>query len=90
MANFRATFTRVGCIHIPISPDSISKATGVPRTREEWFKDTKFDLKICDDYLNLENAGIKMTEGIPRTCLKDEFSKLLMVIQKYFICEGHF
>ena len=65
MANFRGTFTKVGCLHIPISPDSISKATGIPRTREEWFKATKFDLKICDDYLKPEHVGIKMTEGIP-------------------------
>jgi len=31
-----------------------------------------------------------MTMGIPRTCLKEHYSKLLMVIQKYFTCEGRF
>ena len=62
MANFRGTFTKVGCLHIPISPDSIFKATGVPRTGKEWFKATKFDLKFCDDYLKPEHVGIKMTE----------------------------
>ena len=73
VANFRGTFTKVGCLHIPISPDSISKATGILRTGEEWFKATKFDLKICDDYLKLKHAGIKMTEEIPRAVLKMKF-----------------
>ena len=82
MANFRGTYTKVGCLHIPISPDNISKETRIPRTGEEWFKATKFDLKICNDYLKPEHAGINMTEGIPRTCLRDEYSKFLIVIQK--------
>ena len=31
-----------------------------------------------------------MTLGIPKTCLKDNYSKMNMVIQKYFTCEGIF
>ena len=69
--NFKGTYTKVGCLHIPISPDRISKAIGIPIIGEEWFKATKFNLKICDEYLKPEHAGIKMTEEIPRTCLKD-------------------
>ena len=80
----------VGILHVPISPDSISQATGIPRTGEEWFKATKFDLKICDDYLKTGHVGINMTIGIPRTCLKYNYSNLLIVIQKYFTCEGRF
>ena len=73
-----------------ISPNSISQATGIPRIEEEWFKATKFYLRSCDDYLKPEHVGINMTIGIPRTCLRDNYSKLLIVIQKYFTCEGRF
>ena len=78
--NFKGKYKNFGCIHIPISPDSISKETRIPRTGEEWFKATKFNLKVCDDYLKPEHVGINMTEGIPITCLRDEYSKLLIVI----------
>lgn len=31
-----------------------------------------------------------MTMGIPKNFLKENYSKMLMVIQKYFTCEGRF
>ena len=68
--NFKGTSTKVGILHLTVSPDSISQATGIPRTGEEWFKATKFNLQICDDFLKPEHVGINTTVGIPRSCLK--------------------
>ena len=67
---------------MPVLSQSISQATGIPRMGEEWFKPTKFDLKSCDDYLKPKHVGINMTVGIPRTLIRDNYSKLLIIIQK--------
>lgn len=88
--NFKGTYTKVGILHFPVSPNRISQATRIPRTGEECFKAMNFNLKICDDLLKPENVGINMIIGIPRTFLKGNYSKLLMVIHKYFTCEGRF
>ena len=40
--------------------------------------------------MKAEYVGTDIVGGIPRTYLKEDYSKLLMIIQKYFTCEGRF
>ena len=37
-----------------------------------------------------ENSEIDLTNAIPRSYIKENYSKLLLIIQKYFICEGRY
>ena len=55
-----------------------------------WLEVQKFQLLNCDDFMKDEYRGFDMTVSIFRVFLKDHFSKFLMVIQKYFTCEGRF
>lgn len=82
--------TKVGLLNFAMSPNKITHATKIPCSVEMWFKVQKFQLLNCDEFLKEEYIGIYMTTIISGTFLKDNFSKLLMVIQKYFTCEGIF
>ena len=88
--NFVGYASKVGILSFTVSLETISQATEIPRSGEEWFKATKFKLKNIDDFLKQENVGVDITLGIPRSCLKENYLKLLLVIHKYFTCEGIF
>ena len=53
-------------------------------------REIRLELEKCDEFLKEEHIGIYMSLGIFGTCLKENYSKMLMVIQKYFTCEGRF
>ena len=78
--NFVGTASKVGVLSFVVSPKTISQATKIPRTGEEWFKATKFKLHNCYEFLKLEHIRVDMTSGIPRSFLKENYSKLLLVI----------
>ena len=73
-----------------MTPESISLATGIPRGGEEWFKGTKFTMQGCEEFLKQVHRGVDLTNGIPRSYMKENYAKLLMIIKKYFTCEGRF
>lgn len=77
-------------INFVVSPETISHATKIPMSREMSFKVQKIKLQKFDEFLKEEQKGIDITASIPKTFLKENFSKILMVIQKYFTCEGRF
>ena len=79
--NFVGTASKVGVLSFVVSPETISQAIDIPRMGEEWFKATKFKLQNCDEFMKLEHIGGDMTSGIRRSCLKENYSKLLLVIQ---------
>lgn len=88
--NFIGIDTKVGILSLNVSQDTISHATKIPRLGETWFKVNKFQLHNCDEFLKEEHQWIDMTVVITRTFLKENYSKLFMVIQKYFTYEGRF
>lgn len=87
---FFGTASKVGVLNFMVSPKTIAQEKKIPGTWEEWFKATKFKLQNCDEFPKTEYIGVYMTLGIPRSCIKENYSKLLQVIPKYFTCEGMF
>ena len=90
LVNFTCTNSKVGVLNFTLSPETISQATKIPREGEEWFKATKFKMQSCDEFVKLEHIGADMESGIPRSYMKENYSKLLFVIQYYFTYEGRF
>jgi hypothetical protein len=50
----------------------------------------KFDLTHCSSFLKPEFKEVDIKNGIPRNFLIDSYADFLVVIQKYFTCEGRF
>lgn len=88
--NFTWIGTKAGILSLNVSVDTISHATKILRSGETWFKVQKFLLHNCHEFLEEEHQGISMIVGIPKDFLKEHYSNLLMVIQKYFTCDGRF
>ena len=88
--NFTRTTLKVEFLNFTISPDTISQATEIPREGEEWLKATKFKTQSYDEFFKPEHIGADMASGIPRSYMKENYSKLFFVIQKYFNFEGIF
>ena len=88
--NFSGTTTKVGILNLNITPEIIAAATWIPRGQEKWFKGFKFNMEECKEFIKLESSEIDLTNAIPRSGMKDNFSKLLLIIQKYFTCEGRY
>ena len=88
--HFDGVKTKVGDLAFVVTPRTISAATGIPCTGMEWFKGMKFDLTHCSSFLKSEfkEAGIK--NGVSKSFLINSYVYFLVVIQKYFACEGRF
>lgn len=56
----------------------------------EWFKGMKFYLTHCSSFLKPEFKEVDIKNGVPRNFLIDTYVDFLVVIQKYFTCEGRF
>ena len=78
--NFIGIGSKVGIHNFIVSHETISQEIKIPRSGEECFKATKFKLQNCDEFLKEEHIGIDMILGISRNCLKENYSKLLMVL----------
>ena len=67
-------------LNFVVSPGSVAQAIEIPKQGEEWFKSTKFKLQNCDEFMKDEYVGTDIATGIPRTHMKEDYSKLLMII----------
>ena len=89
-ASFNGKASKVGIMNLTVTPETISTATGNPRGGEQWFDIIKFTMQDCKEFIKQEHSEIDMTNAIPRSFMKENYAKLLMVIQNYFTCEGRF
>ena len=88
--NFNGTTTKVGMLSLTITPKVIAAVTEIPRDQETWFKGFKFNMEQCKEFMKPEHIEMDLNNVIPRSCIKDNYSKLLLNIQKYFTCEGRY
>ena len=49
--NFTGLNSKVAMIELQVSPEVISTVTEIPRGQEEWFKNFKFDMNPCKEFL---------------------------------------
>ena len=47
-------------------------------------------MQDCKEFIKTEHSEIDLKNAIPRSYMKENYSKLLLIIQKYFTCEGRF
>ena len=86
--SFTGRTSKVGILNLTVTPDNISSTTGIHKGGEKWFKSIKFTIQDYKEFIKPEHSEIDLTNAIPRGFMKDNYSKLLMIIQKYFTCEG--
>src|ERR1700733_8544482 len=81
----------VGDLTFTVSEGSIAKATSLPQTGERWFKNRAVQDQQWKQIF--KNPGMNtsvFTKGIPVSHVKEEWKVLLLLVQKFFTCEGRF
>ena len=89
--SFNGQTVEVGDLKFTVTEATVAAATGLPQEGERWFKNRSVDDQIWRTML--QNQGMDttvFTRGNPVHVLKEEWSSLLLVIQKFITCEGHF
>ena len=72
--------SKVGVLEFPISPEVISVVTEIPRGQERWFKNFKFDMTLCKEFLKPEFIDSDLNKSVPRSFVKDSYANLLTYI----------
>jgi len=77
-------------LELQVSPEVISTVTEIPRGQETWFKNFKFDMTPCKEFLKPEYSDSDLNKSVPRNYVKDLYTNLLTCIQRYLTCEGRY
>ena len=85
---FHKDTTTVGNLSVNVTEETIAQATGLALSGEKWSKNHGLSACFCNRRLKPEYQNINWSKGIPRSYLKDEWQKVLMVLQKYLTNEG--
>jgi len=88
--NFTGLNSKVAMLKVHVSPKVISAVTEIPRGQEEWFKNFKFDMNPCKEFLKDDYVNEDLSKAVPRNYVKEHYSLLLTCIQKYLTCEGRY
>ena len=88
--NFTRLNSKIAMLEVKVSPEAISAVTEIPRGREEWFKNFKFDMNPCKEFLKEAYVNEDLTKEVPRNYVKEHYALLLTCIQKYLTCEGRY
>jgi hypothetical protein len=88
--NFTGLNSKVAMLEFPVSPEVISTVTEIPRGGQEWFKNFKFDMSPCKEFLKEPYVDEDLTKAVPRSYIKENYAMLLTCIQKYLTCEGRY
>lgn len=81
----------MGNLKFTVTEASIAAAIELPQEGERWFKNKSIDERAWR--VILRNPGMDVTifkRGIPVHALEEKWVSLLLVIQKFITCEGHF
>lgn len=88
--NFTGLKSKVGMLELQVSPNMISTVTEIPRGQESWFKNFKFDMNPCKEFLKQEFIDSDLNKFVPKSYVKVSYAHLLTCIQKYLTCEGRY
>ena len=78
--NFIGLNSKVGVLELQDSPDIISTVSEIPRNQEIWFKNFKFDMIPCKEFLKPEFIDSDLNKSVPRNFFKDSYANLLTYI----------
>ena len=88
--NFNGKKTKVGVLEFEVSDQSIYIDIEIPNCGEKWFKPMSLKSSFSKELSKLEYQGDNLSKGVPKSHMMECFDKMLMVIQRYFTCEGRF
>lgn len=75
-------------LELKLSPEVLSTATEIPRGQENWFKNFKFDMTLCKEFLKPEYIDADLNKFVSRNYVKDSYDNILTCIQRYLTYEG--
>ena len=78
-------------LQFTVTESSLAQAAALPRTGERWFKNRSVENQEWKNML--KNPGMDttiFTKGIPVSVIKEEWTALLLLVHKFFTCEGRF
>lgn len=81
----------VGDLKFTITENTIATATSLPQVGDRWFKNRGLENQEWKNML--KNPGMDtsiFTKGIPVHVIKEEWTALLLLVQKFITCEGCF
>ena len=87
---FDGHIAKVGSLEFSVTEESISLATGLPRTGDRWFKNFRLPRKDYDYVFKPEFLVVKGEKGFSKLWVRDEFHNSLLIITKLITCEGIF
>ena len=76
-------------MNFEMSVGAVSEATDIPLVGEKWFKKGKLDKYFFDPFIKTRYRGGSKTI-FPFSHLKHRYASLMLVIMKYFTCEGRY
>jgi len=89
--NYSEGKTKVGPLEINLNVDIFIEATLIPITRELWFKARQLEKgDRCQYMLKPEHQGANLVKSIPKNWLLEAYDKLILIIQRFFTCEGRY
>jgi len=89
--SFNGNKVEIGDLQFTVTESSLAQAAAFPRTGERWFKNRSVEDQEWKKILkNLGMDTTIFTKGIPVSVIKEEWTALLLLVQKFFTCEGRF
>ena len=83
--SFNGDMTTIDNITIRISENVIAQITGLPQTRERYFKTKHFKDKSWEPFVSRSRiAAVNWIKGIPRSWLIHPWNELTYLIQKIY------
>lgn len=89
--SFNGNTVEVGDLKFTITENTIATATNLPQVGDRWFKNRGLEDQAWRDML--KNLGMDtsiFTKGIPVNVIKEEWTALLLLVEKFITCEGCF
>ena len=80
----------VGSVKFKVTEAFISEATGLPMAGERWYKKKTMRIGDFTTFLKPQYSMVDWRCGIPANWLKEDWRKVLRIVQKFVTCEGRF
>lgn len=89
--SFDCTEVEIGDIKFAVVESFIAEATKLLRLGERWLKNQEFHDESWKVIIKNPGMDVKVfRKGIPISTLKNKWSSMLLILQKFITCEGRF
>lgn len=88
--SFDGVQVQLGDLRFKVIEQSIVEALSLRQTGERWYKGQALGATNLNFFLKTEHHNLVWKKGVPKDWLKEEWQKVLIVVQRYITCEGRF